>query len=303
MRKLSTPRTTWIDMVTPTLEDVETLRTIYPFIHPLNLEDVFSAIERPKIDDHDEYLFLVLHFPLWDGAKRLSRPSEVNIFVGKGFVVTVHDGKLKPLMRLFDSCAENPEALQRLLGRGAGHAFYEVVDKLVDYIFPILRKVDSNIRSIEEIVFTGNARDVIREISLVRRDIIALRRIIRQQVPILENLEKRERPMLHEDLEEYFGDLLDHLYRARDIVDENSEVIVSLAETADTLINNRVNEVIRILTVISVIMLPLTLISSVYGMNVGLPLQDHPYAFVFVNVMMVFIAVGMLVYFRTRGWL
>lgn len=303
MRKLSTPRTTWIDMVTPTLEDVEVLRRDYPFIHPLNLEDVFSAIERPKIDDHDEYLFLVLHFPLWDGTKRLSRPSEVNLFVGKGFMVTIHDGKLKPLNRLYQSCCEDPEVLHRLLGRGAGHAFYEVVDKLVDYIFPILRKVDANIRSIEEIVFTGNARDVIREISLVRRDVIALRRIIRQQVPILENLEKRERPILHEDLEEYFGDILDHLYRARDIVDEDSEVIVSLAETADTLINNRVNEVIRILTVISVIMLPLTLISSIYGMNVGLPLQDHPQGFLLINALMVFIAVGMLVYFRTRDWL
>jgi magnesium transporter len=274
------------------------------YIHPLNLEDLLSPMERPKIDDDDNYIFLVMQFPVWDAAKRLSRPREVDMIVGRGYVVTVHDGTLKPLVQLWRQCQENPEALHNLLGRSASHAFYDILDKLVDYFFPILRKVDANIRAIEESIFTAEARTIIRDIALVRRDIIALRRIIRQQVPIMENLERKERPILQEELDEYFGDILDHLYKARDIIDEDYEIIAGLSETADTLINNRVNEVIRILTVISVIMLPLTLISSIYGMNISsLPFAQHEHSFLIVNGIMLLIAVGMLVYFRIRNWL
>lgn len=302
--QVSSPRATWINIINPTPLDVDSLRRAYPYIHPLNLEDLMSPMERPKIDDDEQYIFLVLQFPVWDAAKRLSRPREVDIIVGRGYVVTVHDGTLKPLVQLWRQCEENPEALHNLLGRGASHAFYDILDKLVDYFFPMLRKVDANIRAIEESIFTGEARTVIRDIALVRRDIISLRRIIRQQVPIFENLERRERPIIQEELDEYFGDILDHLYKARDIIDEDYEIIGGLSETADTLINNRVNEVIRILTVISVIMLPLTLISSIYGMNIDtLPFADHEHSFLIVNGIMLLIAVGMLAYFRIRDWL
>lgn len=302
--QLSSPRATWINIINPTPRDVDSLHRAYPYIHPLNLEDLLSPMERPKIDDDDEYIFLVLQFPVWDDVKRLSRSREVDIIVGRGYVVTVHDGTLKPLVQLWRQCEENDEALHKLLGRGGSHAFYDILDKLVDYFFPMLRKVDANIRAIEESIFTGEARTVIRDIALVRRDIIALRRIIRQQVPIIENLDRKERPILQEDLDEYFGDILDHLYKARDIIDEDYEIIAGLSETADTLINNRVNEVIRILTVISVIMLPLTLISSIYGMNIDtLPFADHEHSFLIVNGIMLLIAVGMLTYFRIRHWL
>lgn len=302
--QLSSSRATWVNIIEPTPGDVAFLRQAYPYIHPLNLEDILSPLERPKIDDDDHYIFVVLHFPLWDPVKRLSRPSEVDLILGRGYVVTIHDGVLKPLTQLYRLCEENPDMLNRLLGRGSSHAFYEIIDRLVDNFFPILRKVDANIRAIEESIFTAQARSLIREIAITRRDVIALRRIIRQQVVIIENLERRERPILHEDLDEYFGDILDHLYKARDIIDENAEIIAGLSETADTLINNRVNEVIRILTVISVIMLPMTLISSIYGMNlIHLPLQNHPGSFWIVNGIMLLVAIAMLLFFRYRGWL
>lgn len=304
IHQLSSSRATWVNVIQPTQDDIAFLRQAYPYIHPLNIEDIMSPLERPKIDDDEHYLFVIMHFPIWDEAKRLSRPSEVDLIVGRGYVVTIHDGSLQPLTQLYERCEENPEILNRMLGRGSGHAFYEIVDRLVDYVFPILRKVDANIRAIEESIFTADARTLIRDIALVRRDIIALRRIVRQQVPILENLERRDRPILREDLDEYFGDILDHLYKARDILDENAEIIAGLAETADTLINNRVNEVIRILTVISVIMLPMTLISSIYGMNIAnLPFSEHPASFLIVNGFMLVIALVMLLFFRLRHWL
>lgn len=307
IQTLTHGRVTWLNIVHPTPTDVDKLQQLYPYIHPLNLEDVQSHMERPKIDEDQDYLFIVMHFPQWDAQKALSRAREVDIFVGRGYVVTVHDDSLPPLTNLWNSCENDGEQRERTLGRGANHTFYQIIDRLVDYILPILSKVDGNIRRIEEDIFTSDTRQIIREIALVRRDIISLRRIIRQQVPILERLEKAEHPIIHDDLEEYFGDVSDHLYKARDIIDENYEIIASLADTADTLASHRINEVMRILTVISVIMLPLTLLTSFYGMNIPLPGQsefpasDEP--FWILTVIMLVLVVGLLLYFRRRGWL
>lgn len=296
-------RVTWTNIVHPTPDDVEALRLEYPYIHPLNLEDILSPMERPKIDEDDDYLFVVLQFPQWDPVQRLSRAHEVDMIIGRGYVITIHDGTLKPLTRLFQQCEQDEGVRQRYLGRGANHTFYTIIDQLVDYIFPMLRKVDKHIQNIEETIFAQDSRQVIREIALVRRDVIALRRIIRQQVPILEQLENTEHPIIHEDFEEYFGDLVDHIGKARDFVDEDFEIIGNLADTADTLANHRINEVMRILTVISVIMLPLTLISSIYGMNVRLPFDDNPQAFFLISLSMLMLTIVLLLYFRRRGWL
>ncbi len=301
--QLKHERAKWINIVHPTPDDVDALRDEYTYLHPLTLEDMLSPMERPKLDQDDDYLFVVLHFPQWDPIQRLSRARELDIVLGRGYIITIHDGTLKPLVRMFQQCETDPDARKRYLGRGANHTFYAIIDQMVDYVFPMLRKVDKNIHNIEESIFTQDTRKVIREIALTRRDVIALRRIIRQQVPVLEGLENTDHPIIHEDFEEYFGDLVDHMSKARDFVDEDFEIVGNLAETADMLANHRINEVMRILTVISVIMLPLTLISSVYGMNVRLPLQDDPQSFLFIAFGMVLITIALLLYFRRRGWL
>ncbi len=294
---------TWTDIIHPSAEDVAALRGRFPSFHPLNLEDILSRIERPKLDQDDDYLFLVLHFPLWDSRQEISRASEVNIFVVRGHLVTVHNGTLKPLVAAFERCEAREAEREALLGHGVNHAVYTLIDELVDYIFPILNKVDQRVHAIEDALFESNAKRVIQEIALVRRDIISLRRIIHQQVPIVQQLETCEHPILHERMEEYFGDIADHLFKLRDIADENFEVINSFADTADTLASYRINEVMRILTVISVIMLPLTLISSIYGMNINLPFADDPHAFIMTAGIMILIVILMLAWFRKRHWL
>ena len=294
---------TWTDIVHPDAADVAALRERFPGFHPLNLEDIVSRIERPKLDQDDDYLFLVMHFPLWDSRAEISRASEVNIFVAKSHLVTVHNGSLKPLVAAFERCEASESERGSLLGRGVNHAVYTLLDELVDYIFPILNKVDKRVHDIEDALFESNAKQVIQEIALVRRDIISLRRIIHGQIPIVQELEMVEHPILLEHMEEYFGDIVDHLFKLRDIADENFEIINSFADTADTLASYRINEVMRILTVISVIMLPLTLISSIYGMNIVLPFADNPHAFSITAGIMLVVVLLMLAYFRRRNWL
>lgn len=302
-QKISGERTQWIDIADPTLHDVGILRRFYPDLHPLNLEDVLSSIERPKIDEQDEYIFVVMHFPLFDPAQRLSRQSEVDFFIGRNYVITIHDDRLKPLVQLFNACRDDSTICRSVLGKSASYAFYVILDKLVDYTFPILSKVDTNIREIEDKIFDAEGLSLIRDIALVRRDTNALRRIIRQQVSIINQIGRVKSDIIHEELDEYFDDLVDHIQRARDIIDEAAEIISNLSETADKLISHQINAVIRVLTVFSVIMLPLTFVTSLFGMNVLLPFQDHPEAFTLIALVMFGITGGMLAYFRYRRWI
>jgi magnesium transporter len=304
-QRIASEKVVWTNIVDPTLHDVAALRRSYPNIHPLNLEDVTSHIERPKVDFQDDYVFVVVQFPKWDPVTRLTRGSEIDFIIGRGYLVTVHDGVLKPLLTIFQRAAADEDERRKLLGTTASHAFYMLIDRLVDYIFPILHKVENNIRSIEERIFDNVREEVlIRDISLVRRDVYALRRIIRQQIPILEQIDRRRQNTPNEDeMEEYFGDLIDHIQKARDMIDEDAEVITSLSDTADTLLTHRLNGVIRILTVISVIFFPLTLLTGIWGMNVGLPLQERDDAFLVISLLMGGVVFTMIYFFRRQNWL
>jgi magnesium transporter len=304
IQTLEHKRVTWTNITRATPDDVQMLREEYPHFHPLDLEDLLSRIERPKLDEYEDYLFIVMQFPIWDPVQRISRPSEVDIFIGSGYLVTVHDGTLKPLKDLFEQCQTDTTLRERLMGRTASRVFYTVIDRLVDYLFPILYKIDSNVRGIEERIFMpGKQRHALQELAFVRRDVLSLTRIVRPQVEIVTNLERQERPYIHDELEVYFGDILDHLHKASDLIADHMDIVVGLADTANTLANLQTNEIIQILTIISVIMMPLTLISGIYGMNVDLPLQNSPFAFIIIIALMFVIMLAMLYVFRRRKWI
>lgn len=296
-------RLTWVNIVHASPEDVAYLRKHYNF-HPLDLEDVLSQNERPKIDEYDDYLFIVMHFPVFDAERQLTRSSEVDFFIGAGYLITIHEGQLKPLNRLFDACHDDGVARSKHMGRGAGRLLYTILDSMVDYNFAILRKVDAKIKAIEENMFTEDMRHIVQDISLIRRDIIALRRVVKPQISIVSNLERKDRPFIQEELDVYFGDIADGFSRAWDILEDYREVIEGLSATSDSVTSYRINDVIRVLTVISVIMLPLTLVTGIYGMNLEwLPAADTIYGFFIIMGVMGLIAGSMLFYFRKRGFI
>jgi len=284
---------TWVNIERPTRDEIEWLRQNYPF-HPLHLDDCLSKIQRPKIDEYDDYLFIVLHFPVFNRMARVTVASEVDIFVGPDYFVTVHAGDIKPLRRMFQECFGNPTVRHELMGKSTGYLLYRAVDRLVDYCFPILNKIDANIEAVEDTIFEEDIRQTVRDISVIRRDIINFRRIIKPQMPVIASLEHKEMPFLQEDLEAYFGDISDHVAKIWDILEDYKEVVEGLADTNDSLTSHRLNEVMKTLTTISVIILPLTLVSGVYGMNIPLPVQEDPGAFALIMGAMVMIALGML---------
>lgn len=294
----------WIDINQPTVREIEYLRREFDF-DEFALEDCLSRLQRPKIDDYETYLFLVLHIPVHDKATRRTYSAEVDIFIGPNYVVTLHDDRVKPLIVLFAAVRDNRLAREANLGRGSGILLYRVIDRLVDYIFPVLTKISGNIDVIEEMTFGRNVLGTVQEISIVRRDLVAMRRIIRPQMGVLSTLARMELPWLRMDEDAYFGDIHDHLVKAWDTLEDFKDVVTSLADANDSLTSHRTNEVIKVLTIISVITLPLTLITGIYGMNVDLPFQNLPYpmAFEFIMGLLVALAASMLAFFKWRDWI
>jgi magnesium transporter len=293
---------TWVDITHPGEAEIEWLRRNYGF-HPLHLDDTLSKIQRPKIDDDDDYTFIVMHFPVYSKLVRVTTPSEVDIFVGANYLITVHAGTLRPLVRLFSQCLEDPKARDAIMGRSSGYLLYQVVDKLVDNCFPILNKIDQNIEQAEDQIFEDKVRKTILEISIIRRDVIAFRRIIKPLIPVVASLERKQRPFLNEEMDEYFGDIADHLSKIWDTLEDYKEVIEGLSDTITSLTSNRINEIIKVLTIISVILLPLTLISGILGMNIRIPGEESHYAFPVVLGIMLAVVVAMLAFFRWRKWI
>ena len=293
---------TWINIEKPTSSDMEYLAKNYLF-NLFDLEDCLSRIERPKIDEYENYLFLVLHFPVFKMEARVTTSSQVSIFIGGDFLVTVHTGALKPLAKLFNDCQQNERAREEHMARSSGYLLYRILDRLVDYCFPILNRVIANIEAAEDRLFSEPARDTVQEISVLRRDVMSYRRIIRHQPTILKSLEVREYPFLREDLDVYFGDIGDHIGTISETLEEYKEVVEGLNATSDSLFSHRTNEVMKMLTVLGTILLPLLVISGIYGMNVSLPFEGSSFAFPFIILFTLCISGGMLAYFRYRRWI
>ena len=293
---------TWINIESPGKEETDYLAQNYPF-HPLDLDDCLSRIQRPKIDRYDEYLFLVFHFPVFSPEARVTTPSQVSVFIGQDYLITLHKGDLKPLVKLFNQCQTDEEVRQEHFGQGSGYLLYRIVDRLVDYCFPILNKIGGNIEAVEDAMFAVKARGTVRGISTLRRDVISFRRIIWPMRAVIGGLEPKIRRFAKMDMEVYFGDTVDHLDKIWDALDEYKEIIEGLNDTYDSLASNRTNEVMRMLTVIATILLPLTVIASLYGMNVPLPFQESNYSFLIVFSIWAVVVAGMLVFFRRHHWI
>jgi magnesium transporter len=294
---------TWYDIEKPTERETEYLAQNFPF-HPLDLDDCLSRIQRPKIDEYRDYLFLVLHFPVFNKETKATTPSQVSVFVGEDYLITLHRGDLKPLVKLFRECQLEEEAQQENFSQGSGYLLYRIIDRLVDYCFPILNRLSENIEKTEDNIFASKGMPrAIEDISTLRRDVIAFRRIIWPVRAVIASLEPRIRRFTKMDLAVYFGDTVDHVDRMWDALDEYKEIIEGLNDTHDSLATNRTNEVMRMLTIIATILLPLTVVASVYGMNIPLPFQESHYSFLFVFFVWVAIVSGMLYFFRRNRWI
>jgi magnesium transporter len=294
----------WVKIERPSQLEWGWLEEHFDF-HALDLEDVLSRNQRPKIDEYPDYLFIVLHFPVFDPQVGRLNAGELDIFVGPDFLVTIPNQPLQPVEYLFERCRQNERMREQIFSKGSGYLLYRIVDDSFDYCFPMLRKIGNKLDAVEEEIFSGRGEEVVRDISNVKQEIINFRKVIRPQRTVLRDLENVKQRFLAPDidLEIYFDDIVDAHERIWDMLENYKEVIEALEDTNESVISHRVNDILRVLTAISVIVLPLTLIASIWGMNVGVPGEGDVGAFWAVLGAMVVLLVSMLAWFRRRGWL
>ena len=308
-------RFSWIDLQNPDRKDVEKLAEKYHF-NELNIEDCMTKSELPKLDHYDDHIFVILHFPPLAIKQVLPKYSQLSIFIGKDFLVTIHQGDLKPLVDLVNICAENidPQRKQRLLEKSTGLLLHEIIDVLVDDLMHTMRKIIANLDDIEDSVF-DETKSAARGISILRREINMIRRIVhplkRIVLEINKNVDKFSKAEQDEELTLYFDDVVDHIDKVLDSLEESRETMDIYKDTDFMLSTEKTNKVLAVLTIIFTLAIPATVIGTFYGMNVELPggLGDSSMVFgTYTTFILVILAsaipaVLMFLYFKKLGWI
>lgn len=292
----------WIHILSPTEENLEFLSSNFDF-HPLDIEDCRSKVQRPKVDIYDDYYFMILHFPVFDRLNKFLMTKEVKIFWGAKYIITIGNSHWV-VKKLFDKVKTEKEAfVEDLSAKTSDAVLYEILEVLMKENFSIIDRIGKEVDRINGDLFGKKAEKIIEQISITRKNIILIDTIFKPQLRLFHKFESGEIKGYAEDMEEYWGNILDYYQKMWDMVEDNRELIEGLSKTYDSLQTNKINEIMKMLTIISTIMLPMTFIASLYGMNVGLPLQSHPGAFIFVCIIMMIIVILFLWFFIRKKWL
>lgn len=303
MQTVSHQKLAWHTLVRPTPEELNALQEKYGF-HELDIEDCLSEHERPKIDEYEDYLFLVLHIPYFDKATRSIFKDEVHLFVGQNYVITLHDGKIKVLDEFREMLEGSDVEREEYLGKDAGYFLYELINLLFESCFPLVDGLTKKLRELESILFESEREEkVLRTILEVKRSIISMRRILLPQRALVASLEHKSKKFISEDMDVYFDDVLDAIERQWALLETAKEVSDALQQSFESWIQNKTNRIIRFLTVMSVTMLPLTVITGFYGMNVHLPYAKEVFAYLGIAIVLFVFLVAALAYSVWRKWL
>jgi magnesium transporter len=292
----------WLNLERPLEADRDWLEREFRF-HPLAIEDVASRNQRPKLDAYDDYLFIVLHFPVFDKSQDRLLTAEVDLFVGPDFLITLPDQNLPPLSAMFERHRERDEVRESVFSKGTGYLLYKIVDTCVDASFPMLRKMGAKLDQLEDDIFEGRSAKIVQDISNAKQEIINFRRVVRPMRAVLRDLERTKQRYIADDLDIYFDDITDAAERIWDVLENYKEVAEALEDSNESVLSHRLNASIRVLTAFSVALLPLTLIASIGGMNVDLPGDESLTEFWAIIIVMGVILAAILLYFRRRGFL
>lgn len=290
----------WVDIAAPTEEDVRILTDVFNF-HELSVEDALQVSHHPKVEPYDGYLYVILHGIDSKTARTRFATRDVDFFLTDRYLVTVHDGQSRSVSQVREMCVRNGG----LLSDGPSGLMHHIVDTMVDNYRPEIDRLEQRMDRLEREVFTRARHDMIRSILTLKRDIVALRQVVQPQRDVLGRLARREFQVISSQVGYRFRDVYDHLVR---IADESlifQDRATSLVEAHLSSVSNQLNSIMKILTVIATIFMPLTFMTGLYGMNVELPHFGLGDRFVFWALMgaMVLVVATMLLIFRRRGWL
>ncbi len=303
-QEIKAPKFTWIDINNPSEHDIKYLKKKFK-IHPLVLDELINPSPRPRVERYKNYVFMVLFYPIYNIQTRETSSRELNIIVSKKAMITSHHETIPPLKTLFDNSRFNKQSKKTYLSEETGQLLYYILSAFWQNCFKKLEKINERINDIEKYIFSGKEKEMVLEISLVKTDIINFWRIIEPQKEVLESLLKEGLEFFGQTLLPYFSDVLGTYERVSNTLETDKETILALEDTNQSLLSTRINEIMKVLTILSVVMLPLTLIASIWGMNFpeSLPLSNSPIGFRSISFLMFVVLIIMIIYFKRKKWL
>jgi len=296
-----TDSVTWINLNGLNhIDEIEKLGKHYN-LHPLVLEDIVSTNQRPKIDEYEDYIFLVLKMMYYDADEKIIS-EQVSFILGKNYVLSLQEAEGD----VFDSLRERiRQAKGRIRNLGSDYLLYGLIDSVVDHYYAIIETMGNKIEDLEDNLFEGLTKgEITTEIQSLKREVLKVRRAIFPLREIINRIDKSENKLIDEKTLHYFADVYDHIVQVSDTIDIYREMIWGLMDMYMTTISNRMNEVMKVLTIIATIFIPLTFIAGIYGMNFdNIPELHYKYSYHILWVVMIVVFLGMLYYFKRKKWL
>jgi magnesium transporter len=291
----------WVDMEAPTEADERILADVFRF-HPLTIEDCHENRHYPKVEEFPEYLYFIIHGVTAGTSSNDFSTIELDAFLGKNYVITYHHDEFRSINNVKKQLRTSPIACKR----GAPFLMYQILDQLVDYYSPVLDDFDERIVKLEDDIFTLNSpnNEILIQVMEMKRSVLRLRRISSKQLDVFYRMSRGEFVLIDQQMLPFYRDIYDHLTRVTDLAENYRDLISGALEAYLSVVSNRMNEIMKVLTIFSAIMLPLTFIAGVYGMNFEhMPELATNYGYFVVWGIMLIVAVGMLGFFWRRGWI
>jgi len=305
IKKIKTKKVIWNHISKPNTKNIEELKKEYDF-HPLDLEDCLVKIQRPQISEYPHYIFFILTFPVYNSKTKEIESGEVDFFIGSKFLVTISDGAIPIIDDFFNELENNEYSKERYMsGTHPIYLLYEILHRLQNYTFPMLDHISMDIEGIEKRIFNGSEKTLVKEILYIKRNIVDFRRIMQAHKNIIRKLmNTHTKFFMHNKTNVYFSNILDKTKDIWDILETQKENINAFQETNESLISYRLNDIMRILTVISVILIPANLIASIFGMNAKfMPFVGDKFDFYTILSIMLTLMLIFMIYFRRKDWL
>ena len=298
---LSYEKYKWVDITSPIGEDLEYLKQYFN-IHPLDLEDVAAGFHRASLDIFKNYASLILLLPNKPKDQKV-QVSELNVFLSEDFLITVHYGGLPTINTIFEKARVNKIKTEQYLGKGPASLLYHLFDKTFDQFAPVISSFSQQIDEIDKTIFKKSDKRVVEKISFVRHDLILIHTSLKPAIEVFDSIAKLKYPLFYNDVKPRWEYLADRVARIIDQIEDYRELIEGLSAANESLISYKTNNVIRILTVMTLLFMPPTLIASIFGMNVPLILANHPLALWLILGFMLVVSAIFLVYLSFKKWL
>ncbi len=303
MRILEHKHLTWIDFEAPGKDDITYLNESFD-IHPLVIEELVTPSYQPRVLRYPNCLFFSLHIPLFDAKERTTYPGELDIILTKNHLITGHRHPIYQIERFFDELQSRPISRREYFEDTPAHTLYRLLQILLESCFPKLKHISDKLDFIESQVFAGKEKEMVEEISVVKRDILNFRRTLKPQRSLLESMIAIEQPFIPRELRLYFQDLVSTNIRIWNMLESSKETIEALEDTNNSLLSNKLNQTMKVLTIFSAVILPLTVYSNAMSMNTRhLPFENTSGGFLWHLSMMIVISLLTILIFRLRRWI